>query len=50
LVNSFERELLVDALKSSRGNVAAAARKLGLTKRVAHYKISKLGMNPRDYK
>jgi Nif-specific regulatory protein len=50
LVNSFEKELIVDALKNTHGKVAAAARNLGLTKRVLHYKISKLGMNPRDYK
>jgi len=50
LVNSFERELIVDALKNTTGNVAAAARNLGLTKRILHYKILKLGMTPRDYR
>ena len=50
LVSSFERELIVDALKNNRGNVAAAARQLELTKRVLHYKIDKLGINPAEYK
>jgi Nif-specific regulatory protein len=50
MVASFERELIVDALKNNRGNVAAAARELNATKRVIHYKISKLGIEPAQYK
>jgi Nif-specific regulatory protein len=50
LVSSFERELIVDALKNNRGNVAAAARLLELTKRILHYKIEKLKINPAEYK
>ena len=42
LVASYERELIVDALKISHGNVAAAARALGITPRIMRYKISKL--------
>jgi Nif-specific regulatory protein len=44
LVSSFERELIVDALKLKRGNVAAAARQLGITQRIIHYKIKKLAI------
>ncbi len=50
LVASFERELIVDALKLCRGNVSAAARQLGTTQRVIHYKIQKLGVNPSTHK
>ena len=50
LVNSYERELIVDALKAKSGNVAAAARQLGLTERIIHYKIGKLGISPRWYR
>jgi len=50
LVASFERELIVDALKNNRGNVAAAARHLETTKRILHYKIDKLDIDPSKYK
>ncbi len=50
LVESFERELIEDALKTSNGNVAAAARKLGITQRIIHYKINQIGIKPERYK
>ncbi|MBN1863778.1 MAG: sigma 54-interacting transcriptional regulator [Victivallales bacterium] len=50
MVRSFEREMIVQALKNSRGNVAAAARSLGTTKRIIHYKISNLNIKPEIYK
>lgn len=50
MVSSFERELIVDALKNNRGNVAGAARALGTTKRIIHYKIDKLNIKPDNYK
>ncbi len=50
LVTSFERELIVEALKRSSGNVAAAARDLGLSERIIHYKILKMGVTPEWYK
>jgi Nif-specific regulatory protein len=39
LVSAFERDLISDALKSSRGNMAAAARALGTTQRIIGYKV-----------
>ena len=50
LVESFERELIVDALKASHGNVAAAARRLSVSQRIIHYKINKIGITPEWYK
>jgi Nif-specific regulatory protein len=50
MVASYERELIVDALKMNGGNVAAAARTLGTTPRIMHYKISKLNINPRQHR
>ena len=40
-VEAFERDLLQDALKSSRGNCARAARLLGTTERIVNYKVRK---------
>ena len=50
MVASYERELIVDSLKINRGNVAAAARSLGSTPRIIHYKIEKLKIDPVNYK
>ncbi|MDD4817817.1 MAG: sigma 54-interacting transcriptional regulator [Victivallaceae bacterium] len=50
LVGSFERELIVEALKSHTGNVTAAAQQLGLSTRVIHYKIKKYGITPDWYR
>ncbi len=50
LVNSFERELIVEALKRNGGNMSAAARDLGLSPRVIHYKIHNLGVTPEWYR
>ena len=50
LLESYERELLVDALKKYRGNAAAAARHLRATPRVVNYRIKQLGITPRHYR
>ena len=50
LVNTYERELIVEALKASRGNVSAAARYLNLSNRIIHYKIRKLHITPEWYR
>ncbi len=49
LVAAYERDLITDALKSTRGNIAAAARNLGTTARIISYKIRKLNIDPRRY-
>ena len=49
-VEEFERRLIREALRKSRGNVAAAARELGLTVRILHYTIRKLGVVPREFR
>ncbi len=40
----LEHDLITDALKSSQGSVAAAARQLGISPRMLRYKIKKLGI------
>jgi Nif-specific regulatory protein len=49
-VETFERELLIDALKTSRGNVKRAARALVTTERIFGYKAKKYHINARQYR
>jgi len=46
----FERDLIVDALKRTGGNIAACARDLKTTARIVRYKISQLGIDPARFK
>jgi Nif-specific regulatory protein len=43
-LDALEKELLVDALKISRGNRAAAARHLGITERIMGLRVAKYGI------
>jgi len=49
-VERFEKELLIDALKSSRGNMRRAAIALKTTERIFGYKVNKYAINPKQYK
>jgi Nif-specific regulatory protein len=49
-VEAFERDLLQDALKTSRGNCARAARQLDTTERVFNYKVRKYRIDVRRFK
>jgi Nif-specific regulatory protein len=49
LVSAYESDLIRDALKSARGNMAAAARTLGTTQRIIGYKISCHKIDPKKY-
>ncbi len=46
----LEKELIVEALKLERGNVAAAARRLGATERRVRYAIQRYRIDPRRFK
>jgi Nif-specific regulatory protein len=48
-VQQYEKDLIVDALKSARGNRARAARLLGTTERIMGYKVIKYGIEPRRF-
>ena len=50
MMGSYEREILVEALKNGRGNMAKAARLLGTTTRIFSYRCQKLGIEPKQYK
>jgi Nif-specific regulatory protein len=45
-VATFERSLIEDALKTTRGNRSRAARLLSSTERVINYKVKKYGIDP----
>ncbi len=47
---TFETDLVVDALKATRGNVRQAAEQLGTTARILGYKVRKYGIEPRRYR
>ncbi len=49
-VERFEMDLIIDALKSSRGNMRKAARALKTTERIFGYKVKKYNINPRQYR
>ncbi len=49
-LDSLERELVIDALKSTRGNQAAAARRLGVTERVMRLRVDKYDIDPDRFK
>lgn len=43
----FEREIIIDSMKASKGNISRSATELGTTKRILGYKMAKYGI---DYK
>ncbi len=49
-LGALEKELIQDALKSSRGNMAKAARILGLTERKMGLRVEKYRIDPRHFR
>ena len=49
-LDAVERELIVEALKTSRGNMAKAARTLGITERLMGLRVAKHGIDPRRFR
>ena len=49
-VEAYERDLLQDALKSTRGNCARAARLLDTTERILTYKVRKYRIDPARFR
>jgi Nif-specific regulatory protein len=49
-VERYERELLIDALKTSRGNMRRAAKSLKTTERIFGYKVRKYDITTRQYR
>jgi Nif-specific regulatory protein len=49
-IEAYESDLIQDALKSTRGNVAKAAKMLDSTERILGYKIKKYGITPKRFR
>jgi Nif-specific regulatory protein len=49
-LDNVEREMLTDSLKSCRGNMAKAARLLGITERLMGLRVKKHGIDSRRFK
>ena len=49
-VAAYERDLIQDALKTTRGNRAKAARLLNTTKRILNYQVQKYGIDWERFK
>ncbi len=49
-VEAFEKDVIQDALKTTRGNRAKAAELLDTTERIINYKIKKYGLNPNRFR
>jgi Nif-specific regulatory protein len=49
-IESYESDLVQDALKSTRGNVAKAAKMLDTTERILGYKIKKYNIAPKRFR
>jgi hypothetical protein len=49
-VENFERELIIDALRKTRGNQTKAAALLGVSLRIINYRIGKLNLDYRRFR
>ncbi|MGD0999466.1 MAG: helix-turn-helix domain-containing protein [Candidatus Brocadiia bacterium] len=48
-LDDLERNLILDALRASRGNIARAARSLGVSERVMGLRVRKHGIQARQF-
>ena len=50
VVVNVEREIIIEELKRSKGNMARAARSLGTTERIMGLRVSRYGIDPRVFR
>jgi len=48
--DQFERGIIIDSLKSTKGNITHSAEELGTTKRILSYKLSRLGIDYSEFR
>jgi Nif-specific regulatory protein len=49
-LDRVEKEMIVEALKNTRGNKAKAALALGISERIMGLRVEKHGINPKEYR
>jgi Nif-specific regulatory protein len=49
-VSNYEKNIIIDAIKTTRGNLARAARELGITERIMGLRVKKYNINSEKYK
>jgi len=49
-MESYEKDLILDALKTTRDNRARAANLLDTTDRILAYKMKKYGIDPKNFR
>ena len=49
MTDLFVKEIIIDNLKATKGNITQAAKNLGTTKRILTYKINQLGIDFKKY-
>jgi Nif-specific regulatory protein len=49
-LDELERDLILEALKSTRGNMAKAARSLGVSERVMGLRVHKHGIDAKQFR
>jgi Nif-specific regulatory protein len=49
-VEAYEKDIIMDALKTTRGNCAKAARLLNTTERILNYKVRRYGIDSRRFR
>jgi Nif-specific regulatory protein len=49
-LDGFEREMIIDVLKTHHGNMAAAARQLCLTERIMGLRVKKYSLDPQTFR
>ncbi len=50
MVSTIEKEILIEELKRTRGNMSQAARALGITERIIGLRVAKFGIDPKMFK
>jgi arginine utilization regulatory protein len=48
--NRREAEVLYQVIKAAQGNISQAARQLGISRQLLHYKLKKFGILPKEFK
>jgi len=49
-IREIEREMIVEALRNSNGNVGDAARELSVTRRMLSFRMNKLGLDYKNFR